>query len=132
MTDSLDDPRELLGQFVARTPSITARLVRSQSTFTEATSWAHLNESAEPADGAHVNELGRARDQPARGALAAMLQSERVSAFHDALVILQEALALGGFSLHQDGLPIADDPHGLTLFQEYVAILQDKTERPRV
>jgi hypothetical protein len=113
MSDRVSDHKEFVGRFVERTPSAQADAVLKEGLFSNAKAKRHLN--------AFVAKLS-SKD---RKMLAEMLRDERRSAFHDALVILNEALDLDGFSLNREGKDIRREAFGLTLFQEYIMALDD-------
>jgi hypothetical protein len=113
MSDPVSDHKWLIEQFAARASSLSARLVRDNGIFSKAT------------DSASANQLVASLDDREREVLARMLESERVGAIHDALVVLTEALVIHGFSLHRAGVPVPAEPFGYTLFQEFITLIQD-------
>ena len=113
MSDPISDHKEFVERFVERTPSDQAKAVLKEGIFSNAKAKRHLN--------ALVAKLS-SKD---REMLAEMLQDERRSAFHDALVVLNETIDLDGFSLNRKGHEIPHEPFGLTLFQGYIMALDD-------
>jgi hypothetical protein len=113
MIDPISEHKSLIDEMVRRTPSIGARLVREEGRFQRGQ------------DKALLTSLVTKLSPPDRELLARMLQEERVSAIFDALVILNEMCVLGGVKLMKDGKEIPVEPFGYTMFEEYLAVLQD-------
>jgi hypothetical protein len=113
MIDPVAEHRMLVDEFARRTVSLGAKLVRSEGVFSKS----HNDEE--------VNNLVARLSPTDRERLAKILEKERRCAMFDCLVILHEAM-LQGLTLSKEGRAIPAEPYGYTLFEEYVALLDDE------
>jgi hypothetical protein len=113
MIDPIAEHKRHIDEMVRRTPSIGARLVREEGRM-------HRGLGAAP-----LTSLITRLSPGDRELLAQMLQEERHYAIFDALVVLHEMCVLDGLKMMKGGKEIPAEPFGYTMFEEYIAVLQD-------
>jgi len=69
----------------------------------------------------HVNALLASLSESQRRVLAEMMVEARRGGVHDALVILNDRLALNDATYSEHGVAMEFQPYGTTLYQDYVA-----------
>jgi hypothetical protein len=99
---------DLVSRFIQITPSIASNLVRAEAVATRARGKEH------------INALVAALDARQREVLAELLQNERIASLFDALVQVQEQCFVGGWQILANGVPVALEPNGYTLAEEYI------------
>jgi hypothetical protein len=114
MTDPISEHKALIDVLVARNPCLAASLVRESGVYSRA------------AGNGRFNNLVRRLSSDDRELLAEMLQEQRTFAHFDALVWLNEACVIDGLKFMKNGIEIPAEPFGHTMFEEYVAVLQDR------
>jgi hypothetical protein len=112
MIDPVEEPKRLVDSFVSRTPSVSAKLLRTEGIVSRSS------------DRALYNDLAAKLAVPERELLAQLLEHERRTAIFDALVVLHEAQVGDEIELRKDGVVVPVEPFGYTIFEEYLA-LQD-------
>jgi hypothetical protein len=99
---------QLVDVLAERATSVSAQLVRSAGIATRSQTLASVN--------ALVADLSVEH----REMLAALLQHERETSLVDALVALHEQCIVGGWAVHAEGKPLALEPNGYTLAEEFI------------